>query len=298
MKTLAHEIQGGPGEEGIVAFAGRPWRGHGLADPEDLFKLPYIAPGPILPYAASSGCSWKRCTFCNECWENNPFNEEGASTVVRNLRMLTEKHEPALIHITDSEISLTLMQNLIKNPPGAPWYSFSRFFPVLTDPDFCHHLARSGCRMLCLGLESGDQKVLNALKKGIRLDQVRIILRNLKEAGIGTFVYVMFGTAVETRDAAIRTRDFVLEQKQYIDFINAAVFSMPIMSRELEDLESRNFYEGEMSLYKDFTHPLGFGRRQVRDFMTRDFQGIPEIRAILKRTPPVFTSSHAPFFIP
>jgi hypothetical protein len=298
LKTLAHEIQEGPGEEAIVAFAGKSWKGSGLADPGDLYKLPYIAPGPILPYSASCGCSWKRCTFCNEHWENNPFSEEGASGVVRNLRILTEKHNPSLIHITDSEISLALMQSLVKNPPGAPWYSFSRFFPILTDLSFCHDLARSGCRMLCLGLESGDQDVLNALKKGIHLDQVKVILGNLKDAGIGTFVYVMFGTAVEDRDAALRTRDFVLEQRGNIDFINAAVFSMPVMSRELQDLESRNFYAGELSLYRDFTHPLGFGRRQVREFMSRDFQGIPEIREILKRTPPIFTSSHAPFFIP
>ncbi|QEN09556.1 radical SAM protein [Oceanispirochaeta crateris] len=298
LKDLVHEVQGGPGEEAIVAFAGKDWQGPGLADPEDLYKLPYIAPGPILPYSASFGCSWKKCTFCNEHWEDNPFCEEGASAVVSNLRTLVKKHDPALIHITDSEISLGLIKELAKNPPGAPWYSFSRFFPVLTDPGFCHQLAQSGCTMLCLGLESGDQNVLDALKKGIHLNQVRAILQNLRGAGIGTFVYVMFGTAVENRDAALRTRDFILEQRQNISFINAAVFSMPVMSRELEQLESRNFYEGELSLYKDFTHPLGFGRRQVREFLSKDFQAIPEIREILKRTPPIFTSNHAPFFIP
>jgi len=298
LRNLADHVQEGPGEESIVAFTGREWKGHGLPDPEDLYKLPYIAPGPILPYSASCGCSWKRCTFCNERWEDSPFREEAASLAADNLRQLTEKHHPSLIHITDSEISLALMKKLIARPPGAPWYSFSRFFPVLTDSGFCRDLARSGCRLLCLGLESGDQKVLNALKKGISLDQVRVILANLRDAGIGTFIYVMFGTAVEDRDAALRTRDFVLENRESIGFINAAVFSMPVMSRELQDLEPRNFYEGDLALYKDFTHPLGFGRRQVREFLSRDFQAIPEIREILKRTPPVFTSSHAPFFVP
>jgi len=297
LSKLADWIQEGPGEKGIVSFARRAWKGHGLPDPGGLYSLPYIAPGPILPYSASCGCSWKRCTFCNERWEDSPFHEETASLAAGNLRILTEKHNPSLIHITDSEISLALMKELVSSPPGAPWYSFSRFFPVLTDASFCRDLARSGCRMLCLGLESGDQDVLDALKKGISLVQVRIILRNLREAGIGTFVYIMFGTAVEDRDAALRTRDFVLENRESINFINAAVFSMPVMSRELQDLESRNFYEGELSLYKDFTHPRGFGRRQVREFMRKDFQDIPEIRRILKRTPPVFTSSHAPFFI-
>lgn len=296
LTNLADEIQEGPGEESIVRFRGLQWRGPGLADPGKLYKLSYIAPGPILPYSAACGCAWKRCTFCNERWENNPFKEEAASLVSSNLKILTEKHEPAMIHITDSEISLNLMKAIITNPPGAPWYSFSHFSKELTEPAFCRDLAHSGCRMLCLGLESGDQDVLDSLQKGIRLDSVRIILQNLKDAGIGTYVYVMFGTSSEDREAALRTRDFVLEQREYIDFINAAVFSMPIMSGELNELSSRSFYEGDMSLYRDFKHPLGFGRREVREFMSRDFQGIPEIREILKRTPPVFTSSHAPFF--
>lgn len=296
LSELSDEVQAGPGEESIVRFRGLEWKGPGLADPGTLYSLPYISPGPILPYSAACGCSWKRCTFCNERWEDNPFKEEAASLVSSNLISLTEKHSPEMIHITDSEISLDLMKAIIRNPPGAPWYSFSHFIKELTSPSFCRDLASSGCRMLCLGLESGDQDVLDSLQKGIRLDFVRTILRNLKETGIGTYVYVMFGTSSEDRDAALRTRDFILEQREYIDFINAAVFSMPIMSRELDDLLSTSFYEGDLSLYRDFKHPLGFGRRQVREFMSKDFQGIPEIREILKRTPPVFTSSHAPFF--
>ena len=295
---LAEEVHGGPGEEAAVAFAGRSWKGPGIADPVNLFKLPYIAPGPILPYSASLGCSWKRCRFCNECWEDNPFLEEPAALVAEHLERLAEKHEPAMIHITDSEMTLPLLEALIIRPPEAPWYGFSRFFPRLCDPDFCRALARSGCRMLCLGLESGDQDVLNVLRKGINLDQVRIILRNLKEAGIGTFVYIMFGSTPETRDAALRTRDFILEHREYIGFLNVAVFSMPIMSGELSGLKSRSFYEGDLSLYRDFVHPAGWTRRRVREFLSREFKYIPEIREILKRTPPHFTSSHAPFFLP
>ncbi len=296
--NLADAVNGGPGEKEIVAFAGREWKGYGVADPEELFSLPYIAPGPILPYSASLGCSWKRCRFCNECWEKNPFLEEPSALATKHLERLTTKHSPALIHITDSEMTLPLMEALIARPPGAPWYGFSRFFPRLCDPGFCRNLARSGCRMLCLGLESGDQDVLNAMRKGINLEQVRIILRNLKETGIGTFVYIMFGSTPETRDAALRTRDFILEHREEISFLNVAVFSMPVMSGELSGLESRSFYEGDLSLYRDFDHPAGWTRRKVREFLSREFKYIPEIREILKRTPPHFTSSHAPFFLP
>ncbi|MBN2628469.1 MAG: hypothetical protein JXA95_17515, partial [Spirochaetales bacterium] len=139
--------------------------------------------------------------------------------------------------------------------------------------------------------------VLNSLSKGIRLDWVSAILRNLKEAEIGTFVYLLFGTPAEDRDGALRTRDFILKHRDYVDFLNLAVFTMPRISGEAETLETGDFYEGDLSLSVDFTLPAGWTRRRVREFLDRDFKGLPELRAIVQRMPPVYTSSHAPFFV-
>ena len=62
------------------------------------------------------------------------------------------------------------MARMISDPPGRPWYGFSRITPDLADLDFCRALKDSGCVMLKLGLESGDQAVLDSLEKGITLD--------------------------------------------------------------------------------------------------------------------------------
>ena len=56
-------------------------------------------------------------------------------------------------------------------------------------------LHRSGCVMLKLGLESGDQAVLDALDKGIDLQQTAQALANLKAAGITVYAYLLFGTS-------------------------------------------------------------------------------------------------------
>jgi len=296
---LADKVHHGPGEREIVEFTGRDYKGPGIPDFCDLYdrdnSADYLSPGRILPYSAALGCSWKRCTFCSETWEENPHCEKAPALVIEQLKILSERHRPSLIHLCDSEISPELIDQLIKNPPGPDWYGFSRFLPELTDIDYCRKLSDSGCTTLGLGLESGDQNVLNKLKKGIRLDLASQVLKNLKEVGILSYVYIMFGTPAENRDAAFRTRDFILKNAEYITFLNASVFNMPIGSSESADIDSMDFYEGDLAIYKNFDHPEGWSRGEIRKFLDKEFRKIPAVGEILKRTPPIFTSSHAPF---
>jgi hypothetical protein len=293
----ADQIVAGRGEEAVVRFCQRDYAGSGTPWFGDLYTNRYMNPVASLPYSAANGCSWQRCTFCAEKWEAYPYWERPAQEAARQLATLTEKYEPGLIHLTDSEISPALMMQLTETPPGVPWYGFSRFLKEMTDPAYCHRLSASGCKMLCLGLESGDQNVLNSLKKGISLDWVSVILKNLKEANIGTFVYLLFGTPAENQEAALRTRDFVWKHREYLDYLNLAVFTMPRISGETGEVATSDFYEGDLSLSTDFVHPAGWSRKEVRRFLDREFRGEPELRAILKRTPPVYTASHAPFFL-
>ena len=66
--------------------------------------------------------------------------------------------------------------------------------------------------MLQLGLESGDQALLDSLGKGTKIEEISVILRNLAAAKIRTYVYALFGTPAEDLSAALRTRDFIAER--------------------------------------------------------------------------------------
>lgn len=294
---LADHLVPGAGEEPLVALTGRPYRGPGTPWFGDLYQKPYLAPGRILPFSASLGCSWKRCTFCAERWEDYPYRPLPPEDARNRLDRLIHRHKPILIHLTDSEISPDFMDNLMKDPPGTAWYGFSRFLKEMISRDYCRALADSGCAMLCLGLESGDQEVLNRLKKGISLDWVSPILRNLKEAGIGTYVYLLFGTPAENRERAMNTVSFIEAHRAHIDFLNLAVFTLPGISGEARGLSTSSFYEGDLSLSMDFDHPAGWNRREIRRFLDRTFHRNRDLRPLIGRTPPVFTSSHAPFFL-
>jgi radical SAM superfamily enzyme YgiQ (UPF0313 family) len=289
----------GPGEDALLGVVGASGtHDHGVPDYGDFACEEYFGPGFILPYSASSGCYWGKCSFCPENAEGNRFRPVRAQKVARNLRTLVEKRRPVLIHFLDNAMSPALLKTLSEQPPGAPWYGFARITTELQDPDFCETLKRSGCRMLKLGLESGDQHVLESLCKGIDLEIASPALKALNRAGIATYVYLLFGTPTETAEAAHRTFDFTIRHAETIDFLNLAIFNLPAYGADAEKFETQEFYEGDLSLYKNFTHPRGWDRSAVRRFLDREFKRHPAIAAILRRDPPLFTSNHAPFFRP
>jgi len=264
----------------------------------DSFPLKdYFAPGPILPYSASSGCYWNRCSFCPERAEGNSYHAIPVGEVVSDLLSLVDRHKPVLIHLLDNAISPSLMKAISEHPLGVPWYGFARITHHLTNPDFCFALKRSGCVMLKLGLESGDQTVLDDLQKGIDLEEASSALKNLKNAGIATYVYLLFGTPVEALTEARRTLAFVVKHHDCIGFLNLAIFNMPIYGAEAQQMETETFYEGDLSLYTGFDHPKGWSRPLIRQFLDKEFKRHPAIASIVRRDPPVFTSNHAPFFV-
>ena len=268
-----------------------------IPDYRDFAGLDYLAPGLILPYAASSGCYWMRCSFCPEKAEGSCYRQIAPQLVVEQLQRLEQNLQPGLIHFLDNALSPALFKALIKSPPAASWYGFARISDDLCELDFCHKLRQSGCVMLKLGIESGDQEVLQAMQKGISLEQVSKVLGNLQLVGIATYVYLLFGTPTETLLQARKTLDFTVQHSQAISFLNLAIFNLPLYSPESKELEVCDFYSGDLSLYGDFIHPRGWQRQDVRRFLDQEFKRHPAIAAIIKRDPPSFTSNHAPFFV-
>jgi hypothetical protein len=296
---LVDQLVDGPGEGALLAR-------HGLADADrapaapDYASLPladYLAPGLLLPYSAASGCYWNRCSFCPERAEGNCYRPLPVSRVLAELPALVARYRPALVHLLDNAVSPALLQGLAASPPGVPWYGFARFERELADPAFCRGLRRSGCVMLKLGLESGDQGVLDRLGKGIDLVMAARVLQNLQQAGIGVYLYLLFGTPAEDEAAARRTLAFVRHHHRAITFLNLALFNMPLGGEEAAAHGTVPFYDGDLSLYTNFSHPAGWDRQRVRRFLADEFTRDPAVAAIVRRDPPLFTSNHAPLFV-
>lgn len=295
--SLVDHLVAGPGEQPLLDLLGIGGAKEAHVTPtyRALPLADYMAPGVILPYSASSGCYWSKCAFCPERAEDNPYHPLPVEQVLADLHELTGTTKPVLIHFLDNAISPRLLRALVENPPGAPWYGFSRISRELTDGDFCQALKRSGCAMLKLGLESGDQGVLDAMGKGVDLATAALALKNLKKAGIAVYLYLLFGTPTETEAAAQRTLAFIVQHREAISFLNLAIFNMPICGPEIAEYETKRFYDGDLSLYTGFRHPHVWDRKRIRHFLDREFRQHPAIASLLKNDPPLFTSNHAAF---
>jgi len=294
---LVDHIVDGPGEVPLLKLFGKkPDSSHYPPDYDGLPHDKYLSPGFVLPYAASSGCYWNKCLFCPEKAEDNPYQALSIEDVRQDLTTLSSRHPPSLLHFLDNAISPALMKSLIQQHLDIPWYSFARVSKELLDISFCKNLKKSGCVMLKLGIESGDQGVLDAMDKGIDVRMVSQALKNLQEAGIATYVYLLFGTPSESLLEARRTMDFVIQHHEAVSFLNLAIFNMPICGPEAKTLATNSFYEADLGLYTDFKHPRGWSRGKVRKFLEQEFKRHPVIRPIILRDPSVFTSNHAPFF--
>jgi radical SAM superfamily enzyme YgiQ (UPF0313 family) len=297
---LADDLIAGPGEHALLAMCGcnRELLPHFSGfDYSDLTLNEYLAPGFVLPYSTSTGCYWRKCKFCPEKSENQGYAPLDPQSVVEDLQTLISKHHPLLIHFLDNALSPRLLTHFINHPSGAPWYGFARVTDHLADGDFVMGLKKSGCMMLKLGIESGDQAVLDSLDKGIEVGVASRALQTLHNAGIATYVYLLFGMPAENEAGARKTLEFTISHADAIDFLNLAVFNLPAHGEEAESLDTNEFYQGDLSLYREFKHPMGWNRDRVRQFLEKEFKQQRPIRKIIQKDPPFFTSNHAPLMV-
>jgi hypothetical protein len=264
---------------------------------EGLDPSGYLSPYPVLPVSASRGCYWARCLFCPEAASpTHPYKAFTGHTLPRLLLDLADRWEVRHFHLTDNAVPPAALRALADQAEALRhlcWYGFVRFEPSLLQGDLIERLARGGCRLLQLGLESGSQAVLDRLAKGTRLDVAAEVLQRLKRAGIATYVYVLLGTPGETLEEAHQTKAFLEKHAACIDYLNLAIMNMPrhsaLVAGDATDAVS------PLDLYlpvdEDATE-----RRAARRFLQRELLASPAVRAIVNRTPPLFTSNHAFFF--
>lgn len=297
----------GPGEKPLCDLLGKtPDGDYLLSDASDLCLVPdfegldpagYLSPYPTLPVSASRGCYWARCLFCPEAASpTHPFIAFSGQELPRLLQELAARWKVHHFHLTDNAIPPTALRALgaqAQRLQNLAWYGFVRFEPALLQGDLIERLAQGGCRLLQLGLESGSQAVLDRLAKGTRVEVAAEVLRRLREAGIATYVYVLLGTPGETPEEALQTKTFLETHAACIDYLNLAIMNMPRHSALASRADTGDI--SPLDLYVPIDENAT-ERRAARRFLQQELLASPAIRAIVNRTPPLFTSNHAFFF--
>jgi radical SAM superfamily enzyme YgiQ (UPF0313 family) len=81
----------------------------------------------------------------------------------------------------------------------------------LTDPAFVHRLKRAGCWMLALGVETESEDVRKDMVKRLDRRKIEVAFRNMRDAGIKSFAFFIFGYPGETLESIDHTVRYAIE---------------------------------------------------------------------------------------
>lgn len=189
----------------------------------------YFVPTRILPYLATRGCYWGRCTFCDHGQGYfDQYRGMPAQLVVQQIKALKEKYGAEHFLFADESYPPALLkkvvQLLVDQNVGIKWTTLIRFEESLQDPEIWRLTARSGCCTLYYGMESANERVLNLMDKHVKKSVIATNLRLAAEAGIWNHVMAFYGFPGETREEAEETRQFILDNKEYIHSVELFYF--------------------------------------------------------------------------
>src|SRR5262249_25194106 len=94
------------------------------------------------------------------------------------------------------------------------WAAGLRLEPLLAR-GLAEELRRGGCVALSFGYESGSQRVLDRIDKGVKLEKVAEILEAVSEVGIGAQMMGFVGFPGETAEEAEATYQFLLDHRAH-----------------------------------------------------------------------------------
>jgi len=173
----------------------------------------YFAPEPILPLFTSRSCPYK-CSFCTIPYASSGFRERSPKLVADDLSRLTEKYRTSLYTFVDETLTVPALSGvadeIIARGLDVSWYGETRFHPKF-DRDLAQRLYRSGCRKLQFGLESANQRVLNLMKKGVRVECILPNIHACLSEGIALHLFAFLGFPGETEAEARQTYAFAEE---------------------------------------------------------------------------------------
>jgi hypothetical protein len=176
----------------------------------------YLTPRPLYTTMVSRGCCWGKCAFCSKGWRKS-YRQASTAKLRSDLTALCARHDVRYLYVSDSSVPPSGARRLARviREEGLPvhWVSAMRFERAFLDPAYCRELAAGGCRSLLIGFETANQRVLDAMHKGVKLPQVPAMLTNLREAGISAELLWFVGFPGETRADVLRTLEFLQEHR-------------------------------------------------------------------------------------
>ena len=104
--------------------------------------------------------------------------------------------------------TIALCKELVKRKINLTWSCNARADVPL---EVLQWMKKAKCRLMCVGVESADQQILNNIHKGTTVDGIRKFMKDAKKAGILVHGCFMFGNQGETKETMAMTAAFARE---------------------------------------------------------------------------------------
>ena len=190
----------------------------------------YLLPEPVLPFQITRGCYWGQCTFCtHHMAQGLGYSVAKTVSIGDKLAYLADRYKTNRFYFIDEAIPPAKLREIPEalraHHLDILWMSECRLERSLTREAF-DDLAATGCRLLLFGLETGSQRIMDMMKKGVRVEDAERCLRDCAEAGIDTSLFLMFGFPTETLEDVMATYHFIQRNQPWITTLGTSIFAL------------------------------------------------------------------------
>lgn len=223
--------------------------------------------------ATSRGCPYS-CNWCAKPTFGRRYTVRSPENVVQEMVRLKEAVDPDHLWFADDIFGLefdwirAFAEAVRRTGARIPFTMQSRV-NLMAEP-IVSALASAGAREVWLGIESGSQKILDAMDKGTTVEAARSATRRLKAHGIKACWFIQLGYPPEDWDDLLATRDLIRDEAP--DEIGVSV-AYPLPGTEFHERvraqlgQQRNWHDtGELAMLFQGTFDTDF-YRQIRDLL-------------------------------
>ncbi len=149
-----------------------------------------------LSLLTARGCPYT-CRWCSRSVFGETHRRRSPRLVADEAQALVERYRPDMLWYVDDVFTihkgfvLEYAREMARRSLRVPFECISRADRI--DPEIADALRDLGCRRLWIGSESGSQKVLDAMDRRVKVEQVQAATRLLKQRAIEVGVFIMLG---------------------------------------------------------------------------------------------------------
>jgi len=229
------------------------------AFPMETYHVPGF-PHPVAYMYAGRGCSYK-CSFCLWPQTTSPgnFRPRSGEAIVAEMAWVLERYPKTRSFFFDDDTfnllgkprMLAFANEMNRRGMKIPWGCNAR--ADHWDREVLSRLVETGLFTLRLGIESGDQRVLDRTGKGLHLTEAREMLKMSESLGIQNHIMFVIGLPGETKASVENTIGFIKSVPCHsVQFSVAIPFPGTSFYREAK--EKGHLVTGDWSKYSGFDH--------------------------------------------